>query len=135
MTGIAMRQKFISRIEVRSRKADAVFVFGDNLQRRGLGGQAKEMRGEPNAIGIPTKWYPGRNKQAFFSDSDFKNVKSSIDSAFTTIRDSLLSGYDAVFPEDGIDTGLAELQIHAPKIFAYINDRIADIFAEFGESP
>ncbi|KKL05458.1 hypothetical protein LCGC14_2605850, partial [marine sediment metagenome] len=37
---------------------DTLFVFGDNMQRRGLGGQAFAMRGEPNAVGIPTKIFP-----------------------------------------------------------------------------
>ena len=34
---------------------DFIFVFGDNLAKKGLGGQAREMRGEPNAVGIATK--------------------------------------------------------------------------------
>ncbi len=34
---------------------DWLFVFGDNMMRRGFGGQAAEARGEPNAIGIATK--------------------------------------------------------------------------------
>lgn len=32
-----------------------LYVFGDNFQQRGLGGQTKECRGEPNAIGILTQ--------------------------------------------------------------------------------
>jgi len=39
---------------------EARFVFGDNAERWGLGGQAKEMRGEPNAIGVATLWSPGQ---------------------------------------------------------------------------
>ena len=35
----------------------AIYVFGDNLLRKGLGGQAKEMRGEPNTLGIVSKKY------------------------------------------------------------------------------
>lgn len=31
---------------------DKLYVFGDNMVRRGFGGQAREMRGEPNAVGI-----------------------------------------------------------------------------------
>ena len=45
-----------------------IFLFGDNLARWGLGGQAKEMRGEPNAHGITTKRFPGIDHKDFFSD-------------------------------------------------------------------
>ncbi len=41
----------------------------DSVQRHGLAGQAKEMRGEPNAIGVATKWAPSTNPKAFFDDS------------------------------------------------------------------
>jgi redox-sensitive bicupin YhaK (pirin superfamily) len=42
-----------------------LFVFGDNLRRTGFGGQAAEMRGEPNAVGIA----PGY-EQKHFADAD-----------------------------------------------------------------
>jgi hypothetical protein len=41
----------------------------DSVQRHGLAGQAKEMRGEPNAIGVATKRAPSTNPKAFFDDS------------------------------------------------------------------
>jgi hypothetical protein len=44
-------------------------VFGDNGRRIGFGGQAKEMRGEPNAIGVATNWEPSNRPNAFFSDT------------------------------------------------------------------
>jgi hypothetical protein len=42
------------------------YVFGDNGRRIGFGGQAKEMRGEPNAIGVATEWVPTNRPNAFF---------------------------------------------------------------------
>jgi hypothetical protein len=45
------------------------YVFGDNGRRIGFGGQAKEMRGQPNAIGVATKWEPSNRPNAFFSDT------------------------------------------------------------------
>ena len=47
-----------------------VFLFGDNSIHRGMGGMAKECRGEPNAVGIPTKWYPDYDKSSYFYDSE-----------------------------------------------------------------
>lgn len=57
-------------------------LFGDNLERRGFGGQAASMRGEPNAIGIPTKKSPTYKDEAFFSDDEFGQNKAAIDAAF-----------------------------------------------------
>jgi hypothetical protein len=38
---------------------ESLYLFGDNTKRVGIGGQAREMRGEPNAVGIATKNAPG----------------------------------------------------------------------------
>lgn len=43
--------KYIKRQDLKS-NPNTQYLFGDNLKRSGFGGQAKEMRGEPNAIGI-----------------------------------------------------------------------------------
>ena len=43
------------------------YAFGTS-RRIGFGGQAKEMRGEPNAISVATKWEPSNRPNAFFSD-------------------------------------------------------------------
>lgn len=51
---IVLHQKFIFREDLQA-NPDVYYLFGDNVERRGLGGQAKEMRGEPNAIGVATK--------------------------------------------------------------------------------
>ena len=56
-------QKFIYRSDLKANPS-VLYLFGDNLQRVGLGGQAKEMRGEPNAVGIATKKAPD-NKPEF----------------------------------------------------------------------
>jgi hypothetical protein len=104
-----------------------IFVFGDNMQRRGLGGQAKEMRGEPNAIGVPTKWRPDMRPEAFFSDADFDDVRPSIDEAFNDISAYLDLGFDIVIPADSLGTGLADLPRRAPRIYRYIEDKIASL--------
>lgn len=52
------RFEFITREEVRARSGE-FFVFGDNIVRKGFGGQAAEMRGEPNSLGVATLYAPG----------------------------------------------------------------------------
>ncbi len=109
-------REWITRGDLR-REPDKLFVFGDNVQRRGHGGQAKEMRGEPNAVGIPTKWSPTMSPSAFFKndDTNFFIAEASVD--FRRLRD--FSG-TVVWPADDIGTGLAQLQRRAPRIWRLI---------------
>ena len=126
MAGKVIRQKYISRQEVRNNRATTLYVFGDNIRREGLGGQANAMRGEPNALGVPTKWSPHRNKDAFFSDDDWNyvGVRLSIISAFRTMEMFLEEGFNVVIPSDGLGTGLSELAHRAPRIFVEIETRV-----------
>lgn len=114
------RMKFITRDYVRQ-NPDTMFLFGDNMARRGFGGQAREMRGEPNAIGIPTKWMPCNAPDAFFSDDDFEKVKGHIDKGFCLAVAHLIKEGIVVVPEDGLGTGLARLQETAPRLAAHID--------------
>ena len=111
-------RKHITRKDLQN-EPDKVFVFGDNLQRRGLGGQAREMRGEPNAVGIPTKKAPSMAESSFFTDKDYEmfrqHVKPNVD--FLLAFDGTI-----VWPQDGIGTGLAQLPERASKIWEYIEN-------------
>jgi hypothetical protein len=123
--GRVIRLRRITRAMVQADR-DTIFVFGDNIERRGLGGQAKEMRGEPNTIGVPTKWGPDRRESAYFTDSDqfYPGVRNAIDKAFRQIREALDAGRNVVIPADGLGTGLAELPIRAPELHAMIEAAI-----------
>jgi hypothetical protein len=99
---------------------DWIFVFGDNLARKGLGGLAKECRGEPNTVGIPTKKRPSMEPEAFFKDGDFEAWLSAARPAFDRIEAALLDGKTVIFPKGGIGRGLAELPSRAPKIMRAI---------------
>ena len=44
------RQTWITRDDLRANR-DLIYVFGDNVERAGRRGLAREMRGEPNAHG------------------------------------------------------------------------------------
>ena len=65
---------------VRKELAGSIVLFGDNLLRRGKGGQAV-IRDAPNAFGIPTKRSPGRREQDYFSDKpdEIAAVKEALD--------------------------------------------------------
>jgi hypothetical protein len=124
--GRVIRIKHITRAMVQADR-NTLFCFGDNMQSRGLGGQAGAMRGEPNAIGVPTKWAPERREAAYFTDDDMKNrdVRHAILGAFNEMHNALEAGHNVVIPADGLGTGLAELATRAPNLHRWIEDMIA----------
>lgn len=107
----------ISRAMVRADRA-TLYVFGDNFAGEGFGGQAAEMRGEPNAVGIPTKRRPARAPDAYLTDDDLPRFKRSAAAAFARLADHLRAGGDIVWPADGIGTGRAELAERAPRVWS-----------------
>lgn len=110
---------------------DKLFLFGDNLERRGFGGQAAAMRREPNAIGIPTKKSPSYRDDAFFSDDEFEQNKASIDAAFAEIMRAITDSIRViVIPSDGLGTGRAQLERRAPRTFAHLQKRLTEIASE-----
>lgn len=113
--GAVIRLKCITRSVIRANPS-ILFAFGDNLARTGFGGQAAECRGEPNAVGIPTKRYPSMLPTAFFTDDDWPIVKPTFTTAFARLEAHLLAGKSIVWPTDGIGTGRARLAASAPRI-------------------
>ncbi len=99
---------------------NALFVFGDNFERRGMGGQAKEMRGEPNAVGIATKHKPSMSADAFLTDADYALAKDEFVNKIGFLKAELDAGKDIYFPEDGIGTGLSALADHSVCIWNYL---------------
>jgi hypothetical protein len=107
-----IRQKWITRQDLRN-NPHITYVFGDNLFGYGLGGQAKEMRGELNAFGIATKASPYK----YLNDNEhFYQMASHYAHRFKELSDYLRVGYTVVWPEAGIGTGLADLANKAPRI-------------------
>lgn len=121
--GKVIRQAWVSRDDVRSHR-DRLYVFGDNMERVGQGGQAGSMRGEPNTVGVPTKWRPSMADDAFFADDDLPLVAPAIMKEFAKLSDHLASGGIVVIPAGGLGTGLSELPQRAPKILKFINSLI-----------
>jgi hypothetical protein len=94
---------------------NARFVFGDNVIRQGFGGQAKEMRGEPNAIGVATKHKPTMDPDAFFRDcqGDAELLKTDL----KKVEEALRAGLQVYAPEAGLGTGLSQLPSRAPGLY------------------
>lgn len=128
MTGNILRAPYrITRREIRQNADTTYYVFGDNLMHKGLGGQAREMRNEPNSIGIPTKYFPAMEDQrAFFTDEVMfdDEVMTEIDDAIYKIETVLKDGYDVVIPLAGVGSGLSQLPTRAPRLFNYITQKL-----------
>jgi hypothetical protein len=111
---------WITRAMLRAER-EKLFVFGDNLARVGFGGQAKEMRGEPNAVGLPTK----RSPHEFLQDRDLDEIRSVVAPDLMRLQNHLLVGKTIVWPADGIGTGRAALHHHAHDIHEWYGDLLA----------
>ncbi len=121
-----------SSVEVVTRYTDAevkanpnrVYVFGDNTQRVGTGGQA-QIRNNSNAMGIATKLAPSMDASAFMNDKDLVKNKAVIDSDIAKIK---ATGKTVVLPKDGLGTGLAKLKEKAPQTYNYLKQRLLQEF-------
>lgn len=111
---------FVSRKHIKA-NPDTLFLFGDNDAREGFGGQAKEMRGEPNSVGIRTKSLPSMGTDAFWTDATLDENIKKIDEDFERVE---AHKGKVVIPSKGLGTGLSELAKKAPKTFAYLRERL-----------
>ncbi|MGL4962835.1 MAG: hypothetical protein ACRC67_16505 [Inquilinus sp.] len=97
-----------------------LFIFGDNFEQKGFGGQAAEARGEPNAVGIPTKRAPSMRPHAFLADADLPTLQEAAEPALQRLRQHQDAGGTVVMPAAGIGTGLANLAQRAPACWAWL---------------
>jgi hypothetical protein len=121
--GIIIWKGRITRDRLRNHPTD-VWLFGDNVQRHGLGGMAAEMRGEPNAVGVATKWKPTMNRDAFFSDLGYDDIIDimRIDLERASNLVALLGG--RIIVPAGIGQGLAALPSRAPLVWNWLKDEL-----------
>lgn len=112
-------QKIIYRQDLKA-NPNVVYVFGDNELGIGMGGQAGEMRGEPNAFGIPTKRAPGANPEDYWSDNNLSHNLKILEDKFQAVSNMLADGKIVVFPLDGIGTGLSRMPELCPLTYSHI---------------
>ena len=119
---VIIQHKMIMRADLQANPR-AIYVFGDNVRRCGMGRQAAQMRGEPNAIGIATKWAPGRAAQDYFNDDYYQRQIEIIAADFHRLIDIRSSGLASVIvvPTDGVGTGLSDLPTRAPMTWRFLS--------------
>ena len=106
---------------------ERLYLFGDNERRSGRGGQAGVCRGFANAVGVATKRAPECTDSAYWTDADYDRVIAIIDRDLARALDHVCSGGTVVCPASGLGTGLAELPSRAPRVFAYLRQRIINL--------
>lgn len=111
------------------------FVFGDNLKRIGSGGQAFEMRGHPNSIGVATKKAPTYNPEDFFTDDELHENIRIFHTDLAPAIDWLKQGGTVVIPSAGLGTGLSELPKRAPITNTYLNNLLFKVLPEMFPDP
>lgn len=72
----SVKKDFVVTKKFLADNPDCVFVFGDNEERRGLGGAAK-LRNMPNSYGLITKKYPNRKTSSYYTVSKYRCVWKS----------------------------------------------------------
>jgi len=111
---------------------DVYYCFGDNDMRVGMGGQAKECRGERNAIGIRTKKTPGEDEAAYYTDEELEDNLKKISGDFAAVLDLLIAKKVVVFPTEGFGTGFAELKTRAPRTLKFIETTVETLVRDYG---
>jgi hypothetical protein len=115
---------------------DTIFVFGDNVRRYGMGGQAV-IRSEPNIYGIATKRVGNMLPSSFFREGD-ENDRQRVEADLAGLRLLLEERKTCVVPIErasgAISLGLerAKLKEVAPSLYTLICDRIDKYADEFG---
>lgn len=103
-----------------------LYVFGDNLLRKGEKGQAV-IRRCCNSAGVITKKYPSNNKDSFFLDVDINQFKEELEADISDIFTRMPKYEALVFPKDGLGTGLAALPTKSPLCFKYLSLRLEEL--------
>jgi hypothetical protein len=121
-----MYQTRVYRADLKA-NPNVLYIFGDNIIRKGLGGQAKEMRGEPNAVGVRVKVCPDITPQSYLTDNTYAHNMEMISNDLKKVFEHLGAGGVVVIPADGIGTGLAKMEETCPQTFAYLKNLLDDM--------
>jgi hypothetical protein len=108
----------------------ALFVFGDNMQREGYGGQAAVCRDHERGLGVVTCHKPG------IGFTDCLNDLAILADEFNKVAIALEDGQDVFWPNTGIGNGIANLPNQAPLCFRFI-ELSRDVLLKFypGDQP
>lgn len=122
----------ITRNDLRNNPS-TLFIFGDNCERKGYGGLAKECRGEANAIGVRTKYLPENSVEAFFTDDEYDTIVQMIDEDFYPVIKKLAKGGVVVFPMARLGSGLSAMPTKCPRLYSFLCEYVDNIHSLFND--
>lgn len=99
-----------------------LFVFGDNTDRTGFGGQAC-IRNCENSFGIRTKKFPNTSPTSYFTDRDYLWFQKLIDDDIYNLL-QLNRKKAVILAAGGYGTERAKLCEKAPKCYKYLCQRL-----------
>jgi len=82
---------------------NVIFIFGDNVVRKGKKGGAA-FRDEPNSYGFITKRYPSYNDDAFYEPDGYKEVYKK---EIRKLIDNIAKNPDKIYLISKVGSGLA----------------------------
>lgn len=127
---IVLKQHRIFRSDLKN-NPEVLYLFGDNLTRIGLGGQAAEMRGEPNAFGIATKKDSLYNHPTSYFQDNAETKRIILNELSKLAHKIEHEKWDIIIiPSDGIGTGLAKMQQYCPNALAFLNGMLNSLGGE-----
>jgi len=118
-------------IELCKQYPEVLWVFGDNMQRTGMGGQAI-IRQQPNCIGVATKVTPGND---FFVEGNISHM-GTICEDLAQIESALHAKRRVVIPitpegRISLGCGLAALPYHSPTAYAFLERWLSFVTKNF----
>lgn len=111
---------------------DDIFIYGDNFDRAGTGGQAK-IRFCDNAIGLASKIHPTRAEDAYFTPSHMHDFESEIKRFHSLVTPHLRAGKTVWWPADGVGTGLSEMPTRSPNLYEKLCKYSRGLFKACGD--
>jgi hypothetical protein len=119
--------------QINADEGKAYYVFGDNAERRGFGGQAAAARGHINSIGVVTKIRPEHGTpKCYMHDDNFFNNVAVINQDLDIVERRLKEGFPVYWPRAHIGTDRARLAEFAPRTLQYINLALARLCDKYG---
>ena len=129
---IVLFQRMMYRVDLRMNPT-VLYLMGENERGYGMGGQAKEMRDEPNMRPIRTKRAPGITENCYWTDDDYERQIGLIDHDFEKLLRECAPHTIVVCPLNptgdniGLGAGMSQLPVRAPRTYAYICEWVKNL--------